>query len=801
MKKRLCAFIVSVLAIFTGLSLSSCTGSASISGITMANTETIDIPFGNFSYDGVKVDVHFDNGTKTTIDLKEEMIPMNERLKFYKMGEQDIIVLFRDKYSTIMKVNVVLNQFKDIYKLEDQTVTYDGFPHTVGLNEELPEGATIQYPYGNTFTNVGTYEVVGVISKTGYESRTLKATLTINQNQRDSDKIEFNDATFVYNGEMKTVEATNIPEGVTVNYKIYDYDTGADVNKILSVGKYKVDAIFVDSNTNYKKIDNMTSIVTVVKGDYDMSEHQLLNVVRTYDGKDYYAHVEKEDSLPDDVTVEIKYYDLDGNIVEHNRNAGTYTMVAKFSGEDSFNYNPIKDMEATLVVEPIKVNVKNKVFFNGEYWDFGDDPIPLDVVIGDDFPKEYEKMWQATFYKENGDLYHDGDFNYAGKYPVHCEFTSTNSNVEFVVNELNSYVTIGQITEQIEIISLTVEQDGLHKVANVVTDEYGVELSSISFYTIPTKTDEVVEQVDIDNIKEGVMYNYKASFVYKKQSMASSVIIPDVVGIYPIPTTVELKQLWVEKTETPEIVPHIITDKDGVQIKDFKLYEQENPVPEEGPTPVTPATFNPASSYDFELTLEYTNALLNKKYIIPEITGKYPLVKDVNIESVVISSGPQIDIETDVEGAIIESISIYTIATLEEPSVFVPLSDVDLDHNEYTFVAEFYFNDAVKDQSMTLRSVNGRLPFTKNVDILALKVIGESSRSALITTDVEGVVLNSITFYTIPTEIDPEALEVDINALEDGIEYSYIATLRFENADANKTMVIPQVEGTYIYKA
>ena len=39
------------------------------------------------------------------------------------------------------------------------------------MNEELPEGAKIEYPYGNTFTAAVVYEVVGVITKSGYESK------------------------------------------------------------------------------------------------------------------------------------------------------------------------------------------------------------------------------------------------------------------------------------------------------------------------------------------------------------------------------------------------------------------------------------------------------------------------------------------------------------------------------------------------------------------------------------------------------------------------------------------------------
>ena len=528
MKKRLTTLIAAVLFAIGGLFLASCDSAPTISGISMVNEERVQVPFGNFSYDGVKVNVNYENGDKTEINLTEDMISLSERLKFYKMGEQDVEVNFRERYFTTMKVDVVFNTFKDIYKLEDLEVSYDGLPHSLSLNEELPEGAKIEYPYGNTFTAAGVYEVVGVITKSGYESKTLKATLTINPAEHETKNIVFNDARFVYSGEMKTVEATNVPEGVSVEYDIYD-EANVKIHRIVNVGKYKVVAKFNDSNNNYKKIDDMTASVTVVKGDYDMSPYTLEDVARTYDGKKYEAHIANEDALPAGVSVSYKYLDSNNNKVTDNSNAGAYTMVAEFSGGDSFNYNPIEPLKATLIVDPCVYDLRNKVFFEGATWNFEESPKPLSIIYGDDFPSEIidESLRGYNYYQEDGVTpYHDGDFTYAGEYLIICDFYSTSANYSFILDDLRSYIYILPINKAVNITSLSINGS----VVNVTTDTTGVILQDIVFYNYGTS-----EKVEIADLVGGVTYQYHASLRYEDDNLNNSVNIPEISGEYMHP--------------------------------------------------------------------------------------------------------------------------------------------------------------------------------------------------------------------------------------------------------------------------
>ena len=168
--KHYILMIIAFFALFFSLFLTGCMGKT-ISGIKMANEDVIEIQAGNIAIDDIKVVVIYSDGETKEIDLTLDMIPEVEKLNFYKMGEHDVKIVVADRYTTTMKINVVRHEFDDIYKLEDQTVVYDGQPHKIEINYEVPEGTTVDYLYGNTFTNAGEYDVVAVISKAGYNSK------------------------------------------------------------------------------------------------------------------------------------------------------------------------------------------------------------------------------------------------------------------------------------------------------------------------------------------------------------------------------------------------------------------------------------------------------------------------------------------------------------------------------------------------------------------------------------------------------------------------------------------------------
>ena len=514
--------------------LASCGQNNTISGIRLASQEVIQVPYGNFSYSGIKVIVDFARGDSTEIDLDESMISEVERLKFFKHGAQDVKVVFRERFETTMKINVVLNKFNDVYELVDQECVYDGLPHYLSLNRELPEGAVINYPFGNNFTNAGTYNIVGVISKYGYESKTLQATLAIKHKAHEQE-ISFADQSFVYTGEAKTIEATNVPEGVNVEYTLRDYVSNTRLNKAVNVGKYKVIARFTNTNNNYETIEDKTAILTIEKAKYDMSKIVFADDTKTYDGNEYVPSVSNVSSLPNGVKVNYRFEDENGKAVAHPINVGKYKMFASFEGGDIRNYEPIEPMEANLTINPRTEQISDIVSLMGQTLDYDGNAHSLQIELNKALPSNIE-----VSYEGNGKTY-------AGEHKVTAYFTSKDPNVVLDVTELSAFMVIRPITRSVLTKNdVTGEYDAPFGATNlyiengkpnirnvepgvildtVANEETGEEIPQIHFYSLDDGSE--VPAADIDKDME---YSYEVAFRYEDEDLNRSVSFVNGIG-------------------------------------------------------------------------------------------------------------------------------------------------------------------------------------------------------------------------------------------------------------------------------
>ena len=518
--KRRFAFFSFLIMLFSSLFfVAGCNQSQAIEGIHMESKEVIDVTYGNFSYEGINVIVDFKNGTNKAIPLEEEMISPVERTKFFKMGNQDVEVVFRNRYKTSMPINVILNKFKDTYALNGYECTYDGLPHIVTLNHELPEGATIAYPYGNVFTNAGTYEVVGVMSKKGYESKTLNTTFTIHKADRDASGIVLEDATLVYNGEMRTIIATNIPEGVEVTYDTYDSIHDIRINKVVNVGTYKIVAHFTDTSTNYNKIPDKEAILTILKADYDLSAIKLENHTKEFDGEEYVAQILNANELPQGISVNYRYLNEEGNQVMSNAAVGKYTIVADFIGGDINNYNPIEPITATLTVSKRVVKISDKVSLESKTVNF--DGSVHSLAITGDLPSNVQVS------------YENNDQKFAGEYEVIARFEATNPNETVDVEEISSYLIINKVRRSVMVYNdATQEYDREFSAENIVVeggnvsivgfDETVFRVQSVSFHIL--ETNESINPADFVN---GETYSYVIKFEYLDEGYNNSVVLSD----------------------------------------------------------------------------------------------------------------------------------------------------------------------------------------------------------------------------------------------------------------------------------
>lgn len=134
--------------------------------------------------------------------------------------------------------------------MADLTVSYDGQAHALSVTG-APEGTDILYE-NNDKTDAGTYTVKATLTKEGYESKTLTATLQINKAEFTG--ITFSDETFINTGAVRSLAVVGtLPEGTQVSY------TNNDKKE---VGVYTVKATL--TNPNY--VTKVMEATLTIKG-------------------------------------------------------------------------------------------------------------------------------------------------------------------------------------------------------------------------------------------------------------------------------------------------------------------------------------------------------------------------------------------------------------------------------------------------------------------------------------------------------------------------------------------------------
>lgn len=514
---KICLMILTALCVV--FALCACSKIVIIKGIRIKEGDAIEIAVGEFSYEGRKIIVEYADGGEREVDLTEEMIPEAERLKFYKMGEQRVKVVY-GSYSTTMTVNVLRRAFNDVYALEGYTCVYDGQQHRVTLNEELPEGASVEYVYGNTFTNAGTYNVVAVISKEGYVSKTLSAQLVIEKADYDLTELSFVGQTFVYDGNVKALEVANAPQGVSVRYNVYSGNI--PVSNAVNAGEYRVVAHFDNHNPNYNDIPDRQAMLVIEKAEYDMSNVKLSDVVRTYDGQNYVPALQNASALPSGVSVSFACYS-NGAQVSSNANAGEYVMVASFSG-NSQNYYPIPDIRATLVVNKRVVELGDGITFDD---------------MGVNFDKNKHSLSVAGQLPQGVTVtYENNDQVLAGEYEVIAHFHAIDPNETVDVEQLTAYLIINPVQEDLYIDGHEVSAKDLWydknsytmTVPGLDTDVYAYR--SIAFYHADEQETKIIWGDPNDALVDGESYRYSVDFYYVQNGFEDSILLPAASGTF-----------------------------------------------------------------------------------------------------------------------------------------------------------------------------------------------------------------------------------------------------------------------------
>ncbi len=288
---------------------------------------------GEFALADYSLTVTTSDGNTRTEPLTAQNLANVTVDQLQRAGMYNISVVY-DGVTTTFALTVVNRTF-DGLTFADKTVTYNGSAQSIEV-ANLPQGATVTYSPTNTCTNAGIYPVTATISAPNFDTVTLSATLTINKASYDMSQVVFTDKSVAYDGNAHSLEATNLPDGVTVTY------IG---NNQTNVGTYTVLAVFSGDSANYNPIANMTATLTItpcgIKG------ITFAGKTVTYDGSVHSIAI--EGNLPYGIAVV-----YEGN---SQTNAGAYTVTAKFVGSNP-NFEQLPDMTATLTIEKRELQIE-----------------------------------------------------------------------------------------------------------------------------------------------------------------------------------------------------------------------------------------------------------------------------------------------------------------------------------------------------------------------------------------------------------------------------------------------------------
>ena len=235
-----------------------------------------------------------------------------------------------------LRINKAVYDISNI-TFESASYVYDGTEKKIEITGTLPDGVSIQYT-NNKRTNAGTSSAIAcfIYDTENYETLQNKtATLTITKATYDMSSVLFDDKSFVYDGNAKSIYITGaLPQGVNVEYSR---------NEKTNVGEYEIIAIFTGDSINYKSIPNKVAVLTIEKA---------TPIITPYYNGDITTETSIELLYNENIAGTLKFDD--NQILVIGINNYNWTFVP----QDIDNYN-IKKGQISIIVKAI-VNFYNE---------------------------------------------------------------------------------------------------------------------------------------------------------------------------------------------------------------------------------------------------------------------------------------------------------------------------------------------------------------------------------------------------------------------------------------------------------
>ena len=504
------ARLFSLLALVIALALSVLVGCGAeeekISAIAIkdyASDSVIEVERGAFDYSAYTVVVTYESGKTEERPLDESMLAETEQVKFYQVGEHEITVSYGGS-SCVFKTSVKRSFFENVSFPGNNVFTYDGEAHIVELQGNIPANAVVTYPGGNSFVNVGTYDVTAIVSCEGYVTASISTTVKIVKATYDMSGVVFEAKEFVYDGQPHSVAISGtLPEGVSApTYIINEKVTASAVD----VGVYTVVARFSGGNPNYEPIPDMETTLTITPAEFVVSgvtpvfkraNGTVINgYQKIYDGSAVTIELDGYDKISKKVTAVFSVMDEDGNVISSSGeetniiNAGLYTVKVDFTLTDGKNYKPIEPLLCEFeVLKTEHPPLENIEFLSAQTtYDGKGKTIAVVGELPEGVSVEYEYYYGRELVVDADGLPVRSVVD-AGRYIVKAIFTHTDEN-RGKIPEMSAVLNVEKAKVDVTMLGVVtvppVEYTGTpHQVQLLTWKEiFGTEFEVLSYSTI-----------------------------------------------------------------------------------------------------------------------------------------------------------------------------------------------------------------------------------------------------------------------------------------------------------------------------
>lgn len=379
-----------------------------------------------------------------------------DNLENETIGSFEFEVLKRD-------VTVTINNVEAIYKDEVKPLTSNALEMAYNGNEigvQLSTEVTNTTPTGKyAITGTWTNENYNVTFVDGVYSITSK---TITEEDIKELGIEFNYATFIYDGTEKSLSVNTLPEEFKVSY---------ENNGKVDAGKYEVKAI-ITGNENYNGEITLTATMTI-----SPKEIRLTWIDRgpfIYNGEKQVFKPQPVEGV--EITVDVE----GGNGID----VGTYTAVASTTNKNYTLTNNRQEYE--IIAKTLKVTW----IYRGDYTYDGNEHIPPALV---------EDGVEITVNVKKGNAIDAGSYT-AVAVTSNGNYTLTNSTLDYKILKAQPSYTIptdleaeeGQILGDIKLPEgFTFDED-----TTKVLDD-GEYTTTVTYTPEDTKNYDVVEGIEV----------------------------------------------------------------------------------------------------------------------------------------------------------------------------------------------------------------------------------------------------------------------------------------------------------------